>query len=73
VRPNSSSGNFYLAFDRDGEKTITVFDARGQLMMDKKIQEKEFLLNLDTLSNGLYIMAIQTDWGKTSKKLILNR
>ena len=51
---------------------IAVYSIRGKLIVDKDVKSEYSFLNLNSLSTGLYILNIETEFGKlNSMKLLL--
>jgi hypothetical protein len=44
----------------------------GRLMLEQSVGEKELLLNVASLRNGIYNLEITSEKGTNSRKLVLN-
>lgn len=70
IYPNPSNGNFNIEIDQDliGSKA-TIYNLLGQKI--KNFELKTSTTN-QTLNKGIYLLEIEKDGDKTSKKLIVN-
>ena len=68
--PNPSNGNFNIEIDENlmGAKT-TVYNLLGQKIKDFDLKS---ITTNQTLNKGIYLLEIEKDGNKTSKKLIVN-
>lgn len=79
VFPNPSSGQFCIKFengDFSDKFLIEVIDLQGKVVYSQgalSISGTPVLLNLSHLSEGMYIIKVQDDKQRMSKKLILNK
>ncbi len=53
---------------------LKIFDVSGRLIksLDSKITDREAIFNIDHLSSGLYIVVINSDRGKITKRFVKN-
>lgn len=76
--PNPTNSSITLAFETNSEKaSFSIMNYSGQVVMKKEdlktIKGKnEFKIDLNDLSNGIYLIQVQTGSGITSKKIIKN-
>lgn len=78
VYPNPTNSSIALAFETDSEKTsFSIMNYSGQIV--KKSEDlkttkgkNEFKIDLNDLSNGIYLIQVQTGSGIISKKIIKN-
>ncbi len=79
ISPNPSTESRFTFTGLDaiqGEKTVSVFNAHGQLIFSKNIktEEKESVLDIKTLlPNGMYWVKIATNDGHFYKKWVLEK
>lgn len=71
VMPNPSSGVFNLLFADNRERIITLYDATGRLLMQSKVPDNIFVLNLSEYSKAIYILQIDTGTDREIQKLSL--
>ena len=71
VNPNPSGGRFVLEFDTDEEKSIRVMDALGRIIMEEKVSERNFSLNLLNQNRGIYLLQVETKTGRLVQKLVI--
>lgn len=67
VYPNPSNTQLNFSIDKG---TVRVFDNLGNLVKQKEVEVND-VLDISNLSNGLYMVEIQTDSFKSSQKLII--
>jgi lysyl endopeptidase len=72
VMPNPSNGVFNVYFDDNQDKNIKLFDALGQLILEKNTNEQRFTIDLASFSKGVYLAQFSTRQGKVVKKLIVD-
>lgn len=76
ISPNPSNGNAFASFElnKPGEVSIQVFDAIGQLVWQKTTNPASTLvrenIDLETFSNGIYLVKIWTEDGLLSGRLL---
>lgn len=76
IYPNPSSSSINIEFFKSNTRTadISIFNQLGELMVERKnwnVSEKQ--INTETLSNGIYFIEINTEQGKHTEKLVINR
>ena len=71
IIPNPSTGQFNIAIDNGDVKSIHVFDITGKLILEKKTADPNIMLDLSTQSKGIYILQVETNYGKAVQKLVL--
>jgi len=69
IYPNPTKGLVEVVSPQSG--MIQVFDTRGILLDDRKVNEGLNPLNFNTLPKGLYWIKLQTETGISSQKLVL--
>ena len=52
--------------------SIEVFNSLGQKVYQTNVKAKEKVLDINSLSKGVYIIGVNTEKGYTKKKLIKN-
>ncbi|MCU0321185.1 MAG: S8 family serine peptidase [Chitinophagaceae bacterium] len=74
VYPNPSKGiiNINLG-DVNGETLFTLYDVQGRTVLTKKSNTAIESLNIENLSNGIYMLSIENGAAKTTQKIILNK
>ena len=74
VYPNPSKGiiNINLG-DVNGETLFTLYDVQGRTVLTKKSNTDTESLNIENLSNGIYMLSIENGAAKTTQKIILNK
>ncbi len=76
VYPNPSNNGLFMLntsqLDRSKEYEILVFDPLGKLLLERKVNFVDDLVNLEGYSKGIYFMQINSKEKSATKKLILN-
>ena len=75
VYPNPAKGfvNIDLAADTFGESTFVMYDVQGRQVISKKSSNTIEVLNIENLSEGIYMLTIENDLGKTTRKVVVNK
>lgn len=76
VYPNPATDvlNIALTDTRLGMEQVSLFNAQGQLIMDRLIaQQKEMMqLNIQALPTGIYLVQVRTENGIATKKVLID-
>jgi subtilisin-like proprotein convertase family protein len=73
VYPNPSSGKFYVNNKNlKGKITVKVYNTAGELLLQTQETDPEFIVDLGSRPSGVYLMSVENNGNKTSKKLIKN-
>ena len=68
IYPNPTKDKFTIELNNSSVlKNVTIYSNLGQLVLTSK----ESIINISNLTSGLYILEIETNKGKSSKKLIV--
>lgn len=75
VYPNPAKGivNIDLAGTVTGETTYELFDVQGRKVVSKVSSNTIETLNVENLSDGIYMLSIQNGSAKTTKKVVINK
>lgn len=75
VYPNPAKGivNIDLAGVLNGETTYELFDVQGRKVISKVSSTNFETLNVENLSEGIYMLTVQNGSEKTTKKLVINK
>jgi hypothetical protein len=65
--------NIDLAADTFGESTFVMYDVQGRQVISKKSSNAIEVLNIENLSEGIYMLTIENDLGKTTRKVVVNK
>ena len=65
--------NIDLAGSVTGETTYELFDVQGRKVISKVSSNNIETLNIENLSEGIYMLSIQKGGAKTTKKLVINK
>lgn len=73
VYPNPTNGMITLKYDVQTNYRITITDSRGQILMLRIVSEPITQLDLNKFPAGMYLLTIEDDLQKITKKIIKNR
>lgn len=75
VYPNPSKGIIHIDLSENlsGETTFELFDVQGRQVVTKKSSNSIETLNVENLSEGIYMLTIENDLGKTTRKVVINK
>lgn len=74
VYPNPTKGILNVRLPQNSEKTtLYLNDIQGRRILTKETSNADEVLNIENLSDGVYILSIQSGTLKTTKKIVLNR
>lgn len=74
VYPNPSKGIVNILLPQNSEMTtLTLVDIQGRQILKKETSNTSEILNIESFSDGVYILNIQSGSSKIAKKLVLNR
>lgn len=75
VYPNPTKGTINIQFSEiyPGETTLNLYDIQGRRILSKSTQSLNEILNIDNLSEGVYMLSIENGNNKTVKKIVLNK
>ena len=75
VYPNPTKGilNIDLASNTFGESSFVIYDVQGRQVISKKSSNTIETLNVENLSEGIYMLTIENDLGKTTRKVVINK
>ncbi len=71
VSPNPSKGEFNVDFSGIalGKATIRVYDAQGKQVYTSNVSNNQMTISLENLSNGIYLMEVDSAKGRILKRL----
>lgn len=72
IYPQPTSNELFISDLPDGKKIISVYDLLGKLMIQVESVESKENLILESFSNGIYLVEIQTDKEVITQKIIKN-
>ena len=74
--PNPSNGNLKVEYETSIESTIEILDATGKQVFKQLIQREgriEENLNLESLTNGIYLLRVNNGEKLLAKKLVIQK
>ena len=69
VYPNPTSGN--LTIEAEGMTEVSVYNTLGQCVLQKEVAGEQTTVNLQQVSEGLYLLRVKTAEGVISKRITL--
>ena len=75
VYPNPTKGILNINLDSNifGESTFVMYDIQGREVVTKKSSNPIETLNIENFSEGIYMLTIENDLGKTTRKVIVTK
>jgi len=75
VYPNPANSNITISFDSNlsGNTNYTLYDMQGRVIVEKDATSSMVHLNIDNLTEGVYLLSIKNGNDKTTKKVIIKR
>lgn len=75
VYPNPNGGSMTVELPGGGYNSIKIYDAIGRIvysqLLDANQQDRTLQLNVGNISNGIYIMQINTQKGNIGKRIVI--
>ena len=75
IYPNPTSSKITIALSTSDDVSVSLFDVRGRIVYDNKFKSSGSIFNqeitFDTLQKGIYILNIEADGKKATKKIII--
>ena len=69
--PNPSNGQ--ITIEQEGMQKVVVYNALGQLLLDKEIAGDVVQLDLSGLGNGLYWVQVMSQSRMVTRRFVLSR
>ena len=69
VYPNPAKG--FVMIEAEGMTSVSIYNALGQCMLEREVAENQTTLNLQKLSEGLYLLRVKTESGIISKRITI--
>lgn len=73
IYPNPATDRIKIGFEECEKRNIQLFDINGKQLLNKESSEKNIELNINTLTEGFYIVNINSAQGNVSKKVMVVR
>lgn len=70
--PNPAQSQLNITVTKGQETQVTLFDMNGKVAYQTRSQNKNIMVNTEHLSNGLYFVTIQNEFGSITQKLLKN-
>lgn len=72
VSPNPTNGSVYVCAESQPVSEFQVFDMFGRMLFHKKVDEKEFSVDLSSYKAGTYILRLVSKTGVETRKILKN-
>lgn len=73
VYPNPASSTIYLESEQSILQQMEVFNVAGQQIFSKNLNSNQHTLSVANLSEGIYLLRVQTDKGLHQKRMVVRR
>gem|GEM_PF-4202025 len=73
IYPNPSNGKVNVSWSDNLETTIELFDLQGRNILYKQINASMIELDIEKFSDGVYLLSVQNEKIKMTKKIILKK
>lgn len=70
INPNPTTDFFNLTFETIESRTFMIFNQLGQVVLNEQSNDSDVRLDVQTLPKGFYVLAIQTEKGTVTKKIV---
>jgi hypothetical protein len=70
IYPNPSRDYITIVLPYYAENNVTIMDAQGKITYTSMSNLKEISLDLETFETGIYLISIENEFGRFSKKII---
>jgi len=70
VYPNPTKGLLNISNALEADLQISVYDVNGRLLLSKTCEQTLNTMNISSLSNGMYLIKIKSEFGEISKRVI---
>ncbi|MDR2084006.1 MAG: T9SS type A sorting domain-containing protein, partial [Bacteroidales bacterium] len=67
IYPNPSKDYINISVENDKIENVEIYNITGKLVK----QEKSNKININDLPVGIYLIKVETNWGKTTEKLVI--
>ncbi len=72
VYPNPSAGIFNFTFSDTQDKTLTLYDNQGKMILEMRTNESNLILDLQSNSSGIYLIRVEVNGASHIRRLIKN-
>jgi hypothetical protein len=69
VYPNPAKG--FVMIEVEGMTSVSVYNALGQCMIEREVADSQTTIDLQKLSEGLYLLRVKTESGIISKRITI--
>ncbi|MDI1256901.1 MAG: S8 family serine peptidase [Flavobacterium sp.] len=74
VYPNPTKGIVNVSLPQNTTNTILqLFDIQGRKILSKTTNNSEEVINIENLQEGVYLLTVENEQYKTTKKIVLNK
>jgi len=72
IAPNPATDILNIQAKNNNQiEAISIYNLAGQLLIEKSVNEKQTRIDIATLSGGMYIVKIQTQFGLIAKEIVV--
>jgi subtilisin-like proprotein convertase family protein len=73
IYPNPTKGKVTVSWSENLETNIDLFDLQGRIILSKQINASDTELDINEFSDGIYLISVQNEIIKTTKKIVLKK
>jgi subtilisin-like proprotein convertase family protein len=73
IYPNPTKGKVTVSWSENLETNIDLFDLQGRIILSKQINASDTELDINEFSDGIYLISIQNEKVKTTRKVVLKK
>ncbi|MBI9033474.1 MAG: T9SS type A sorting domain-containing protein [Bacteroidales bacterium] len=72
IYPNPTKGNLTIDLDKTTEINIELYDFKGKRLYSQHLTTDKYILDMNHLNNGIYLLKIESEKFTLNKKIIKN-
>src|SRR5690606_38751038 len=73
IYPNPTKGKVTVSWSENLETNIDLFDLQGRIILSKQINASDTELDINEFSDGIYLISVQNEIIKTTKRIVLKK
>jgi hypothetical protein len=70
IYPNPFTDQLTIQLEKESESRLQLFDLQGKKVLQKSLSVGEKTISLRDLEKGIYLLSIETEFGKTTRKVV---
>ena len=73
IHPNPTQGKLIISWAENLDTNVDLFDLQGRLILSRQINSSTIEMDLNSFSDGIYMVSVRNEKIKTTKKIVLKR